>query len=147
MGMCHSLVQNTNNIGTPRINDFLQSASDNLTIKLQVGAAYGTGANINVEDSVGDIFSNRSSTNTSIAIETQTGFGAFAGITLNGSVVSSGKIQGVYQNTSICGGAGLAGCVSFSYGSPGNWDISTSVGLGVGVKYNVHAIGYSGEIK
>jgi len=145
--MCHTSAQNVSNLGTPSINDFLQSASDNLTIRFQIGAAYGTGANINAEDSIGDVFSNRSSTNTSIAIETQTGFGAFAGITLNGSVASSGEIQGVYQNTSICGGAGLAGCISFSYGSPGNWDISTSVGLGVGLKYNVHAIGYSGEIE
>ena len=120
-----------------KIRDVVETIKDNildLGLAADLGAAFGSGVDISTGRSLrGD--------SRFVQGDIVKGLGAFGGATIEGDIYSTGKLQeGFVQSTSLCAGAGLAGCISFSHDGK-NLGFSSKFGAGFGFKIDLITVG------
>lgn len=124
-------------MGIHEIGSVVWSAIGDLHLGADAGAAYGPGVDASADRALGD------SSDRTLAGSYVKGLGAFAGAGVTGNIYSSGNISGVFTSLDVCGGDGVAGCITIQWDTSGNLNISTTIGVGVGAKYDLTSIGYA----
>lgn len=112
-----------------------------LTLSGTLGGAMGLG----VAGSVNlDLFSPRQST---VEVQSATGYGWFGGATANVNLISSGELSGLTQTVGGCIGKGWAVCGSYSWDISGDgWNLDVGGGYGYGLRADIATINYASEL-